>query len=91
MQEQPWFSTSYCVENGVECEIDVCQGSGIGLRKNLLASKASSTNVWMAWALCAIKIGVGVQCDAYCDWKFGDINVNLSQDVKYTENIFLLS
>lgn len=44
----------------------------------------------MAWALCAIKIGVGVQCDAYCDWKFGDINVNLSQDVKYTENIFLL-
>jgi hypothetical protein len=41
----------------------------------------------MAWALCAIKIGVGVQCDAYCD---GDINVNLSQDVKYTESVFLL-
>lgn len=34
LHKQPWFSTSYCDENGVECEIDVCQGSGIGLRKN---------------------------------------------------------
>ncbi len=35
-----------------------------------------------------LKQEFGVQCDAYCDWKFGDINVNLSQDVKYTEFFF---
>ncbi len=44
----------------------------------------------MAWPIMCNWIGVGVQCDAYCDWKFGDINVNLSQDVKYTENNFFI-